>query len=41
MSSSKKNCITSWFKKSEKENDKRTEEEPLAALPENEWYVIF
>ena len=37
MSSSKqKKCITNWFKKIEKEKDKKTDEELLPMLPENE-----
>ena len=42
MSSSKqKNCIINWFKRSEKEKNKKIEVESLPTLPENEWYVIF
>ena len=36
-----KNSITNWFKKLEKEKEKKIEEEQLLTLPENEWYVIF
>ena len=39
--SKQKNCITNWFKKKEKEREKKIDEEPLLTLPENEWYVIF
>ena len=36
-----KNCITNWFKKIEKEKDKKIDEELLLMLPVNEWCVIF
>ena len=39
--SKQKNCITNWFKKEEKEKEKKIEEELLLTLPENESYVIF
>ena len=39
--SKQKNCITNWFKKEEKEKEKKIEEERLLTLPENESYVIF
>ena len=39
--SKQKNCITHFFKKKEKEKEKKIEEEPLLTLLENEWYVIF
>ena len=41
LSSKQKHCITNWFKKMEKEQDKRIEEGSLPILPESEWYLIF
>ena len=39
--SKQKNYITNWFKKEEKEKEKKIEKERLLTLPENESYVIF